>query len=134
MTSRATDVFAGDFSQVMIGQRLDLTIKVLTERYAENGQVGLSGVLARRRAGCAAGCPYLLSRSPGCPVMAAGLSGRLMPSVGMDHATYEYPVDPGSRNEWSTPAGVIIDGACYQLEGEPLPYAPSVHFGGNGQR
>lgn len=52
----------------------------------------------------------------------------------MDHATYEYPLDPGSRGEWSTPAGVIIDGACYQLEGEPLPYPPSVHFGGNGQR
>ena len=41
MTSRATDVFAGDFSQVLIGQRLGLTIRVLTERYAENGQVGL---------------------------------------------------------------------------------------------
>ena len=41
MTSRATDVFAGDFSQVLIGQRLGLEIKVLTERYAENGQVGL---------------------------------------------------------------------------------------------
>lgn len=41
LTSRATDVFAGDFSQVLIGQRMDLTIRVLTERYAENGQVGL---------------------------------------------------------------------------------------------
>ena len=41
MTSRATDVFTGDFSQVLIGQRLGLEIKVLTERYAENGQVGL---------------------------------------------------------------------------------------------
>ena len=41
MTSRATDVFAGDFSQVLIGQRMDLTLRVLTERYAENGQVGL---------------------------------------------------------------------------------------------
>jgi HK97 family phage major capsid protein len=41
MTSRATDVFAGDFSQVLIGQRLGLEIKVLTERYAENGQIGL---------------------------------------------------------------------------------------------
>lgn len=41
MTSRATDVFAGDFSQVLIGQRLGLEIRVLTERYAENGQVGL---------------------------------------------------------------------------------------------
>ena len=41
MTSRATDVFAGDFSQVLIGQRLGLEIRMLTERYAENGQVGL---------------------------------------------------------------------------------------------
>jgi HK97 family phage major capsid protein len=37
----ATDVFAGDFSQVLIGQRLGLEIRVLTERYAENGQIGL---------------------------------------------------------------------------------------------
>lgn len=41
LTSRATDVFAGDFSQVLIGQRLGLEIRMLTERYAENGQVGL---------------------------------------------------------------------------------------------
>lgn len=41
MTSRATDVFAGDWSQVLIGQRLGLEIRVLQERYAENGQVGL---------------------------------------------------------------------------------------------
>lgn len=41
MTSRATDVFAGDFSQVLIGERLGLEIRILTERYAENGQVGI---------------------------------------------------------------------------------------------
>lgn len=41
MASRATDVFAGDWTQLLIGQRLDLTIQVLTERYAENGQVGI---------------------------------------------------------------------------------------------
>jgi HK97 family phage major capsid protein len=41
MASRATDVFAGDFSQVLIGQRLGLEVRVLTERYAENGQIGL---------------------------------------------------------------------------------------------
>ncbi len=41
MTSRATDVFAGDWRQMLIGQRLDVTIQVLTERYAENGQVGI---------------------------------------------------------------------------------------------
>jgi HK97 family phage major capsid protein len=41
MSSSATDVFAGDFSQVLIGQRLGLEVRTLTERYAENGQVGL---------------------------------------------------------------------------------------------
>lgn len=41
MTSRATDVFAGDWSQLLIGQRLGLTIQTLTERYAENGQIGI---------------------------------------------------------------------------------------------
>lgn len=41
MTNRATDVFAGDWSQLLIGQRLDFTIQTLTERYAENGQIGI---------------------------------------------------------------------------------------------
>lgn len=41
MVNRATDVFAGDWSQLLIGQRLDFTIQTLTERYAENGQVGI---------------------------------------------------------------------------------------------
>ncbi|HMO12002.1 MAG TPA: phage major capsid protein, partial [Actinotalea sp.] len=41
MANRATDVFAGDWSQLLIGQRLDVTVQILTERYAENGQVGI---------------------------------------------------------------------------------------------
>lgn len=41
MTSRATDVFVGDWTQLLIGQRLDLNIQTLTERYAELGQVGI---------------------------------------------------------------------------------------------
>jgi len=41
MTSRATDLFCGDFSQVLVGQRLDFTVRVLQERYAELGQVGI---------------------------------------------------------------------------------------------
>jgi HK97 family phage major capsid protein len=41
MTSRATDVFVGDWTQLLIGQRLDLNITTLTERYAEIGQVGI---------------------------------------------------------------------------------------------
>jgi HK97 family phage major capsid protein len=41
MANRATDLFVGDFSQVLVGQRLQLEVKVLTERYAELGQVGI---------------------------------------------------------------------------------------------
>lgn len=41
MTSTATDVFAGDFTQLIIGQRLEVTIQVLTERYADTGQLGI---------------------------------------------------------------------------------------------
>jgi HK97 family phage major capsid protein len=41
MTSRATDVFVGDWSQLLVGQRLGFTIQTLTERYAENGQIGI---------------------------------------------------------------------------------------------
>ncbi|WP_436527000.1 phage major capsid protein [Actinoplanes sp. HUAS TT8] len=37
----ATDAFVGDWRQLLIGQRLDLTVQVLTERYAENGQIGI---------------------------------------------------------------------------------------------
>ncbi|MEU0150900.1 phage major capsid protein [Micromonospora fulviviridis] len=40
-TGTATDVFVGDWSQLLIGQRLDVTIQILTERYAEFGQVGI---------------------------------------------------------------------------------------------
>ena len=52
-----------------------------------------------------------------------------------NHAAYEYAVDPFGRNEYSTPAGVVIDGFVYTLEGEP----PVAHgnwggFRGNGQR
>jgi HK97 family phage major capsid protein len=36
-----TDVFCGDWSQVLLGQRLGIEIRVLTERYAELGQVGI---------------------------------------------------------------------------------------------
>lgn len=41
MTSVATDVFCGDFSQLLIGQRLDLTLQVLSEAYATSGQIGI---------------------------------------------------------------------------------------------
>jgi HK97 family phage major capsid protein len=41
MVNKATDVFVGDWSQLLIGQRLDLNINTLTERYAELGQVGI---------------------------------------------------------------------------------------------
>lgn len=41
MANRATDLFVGDFTQLLIGQRLGITIQVLTERYAEYGQIGI---------------------------------------------------------------------------------------------
>jgi len=41
MTSRATDLFVGNFAQVLVGQRLDFTVRILQERYAELGQVGV---------------------------------------------------------------------------------------------
>jgi HK97 family phage major capsid protein len=39
MTNRATDLICGDFSQLLIGQRMAIELRSLTERYAENGQV-----------------------------------------------------------------------------------------------
>ena len=49
--------------------------------------------------------------------------------------TYAYAVNPFGRNEWSTAAGVVIDGVVYRLAGEP-PTAPcgTTGFKGNGQR
>ena len=41
MTSRATDLFVGDWSQMLIGQRLGMTVQTLTERYAELGQIAI---------------------------------------------------------------------------------------------
>ena len=58
MTGRATDVFVGDFAQLIIGQRLEFTVQTLVERYAEFGQVGIIAhwrgdvQLARPRAFC----------------------------------------------------------------------------------
>ena len=40
-TTNMTDVFAGDWSQLLVGQRLGFTIQVLQERYAEFGQIGI---------------------------------------------------------------------------------------------
>lgn len=36
-----SDLFVGDFTQLIIGQRLDFTVQTLVERYAELGQVGI---------------------------------------------------------------------------------------------
>ena len=41
MTSRATDLFVGDFRELIIGQRLDFQVQTLVERYAELGQIGI---------------------------------------------------------------------------------------------
>jgi HK97 family phage major capsid protein len=36
-----SDLFVGDFTQLLVGQRLDLTVKVLDQRYAELGQTAV---------------------------------------------------------------------------------------------
>jgi HK97 family phage major capsid protein len=36
-----SDLFVGDFTQLLIGQRLDVTVKVLDQRYAELGQTAV---------------------------------------------------------------------------------------------
>lgn len=41
MTNVATDVFAGKFDEMLVGQRMELEIRVLNERYAELGQVSV---------------------------------------------------------------------------------------------
>ncbi|WP_160142444.1 phage major capsid protein [Arthrobacter sp. SLBN-100] len=41
MTNRASDLFVGDWNQLLIGQRLPITIQVLTEKYADTGQIGI---------------------------------------------------------------------------------------------
>jgi HK97 family phage major capsid protein len=41
MTTRATDVFCGDWSQLLIGQRLEMQVQTLVERYAELGQIAI---------------------------------------------------------------------------------------------
>jgi HK97 family phage major capsid protein len=58
MANIATDIFGGDFRQLIVGHRLDLTVQTLTERYAENGQVAIVAhwrgdvAVARPRAFC----------------------------------------------------------------------------------
>ena len=60
MTSVATDVFVGDWSEMLVGQRMGLEIRVLSERYAcKMGQFGFRAYwrgdvqLARPGAFCA---------------------------------------------------------------------------------
>ncbi|UKA57514.1 phage major capsid protein [Arthrobacter sp. FW306-2-2C-D06B] len=40
-STTAADAFVGDWTELLIGQRLGLQIQVLTERYAELGQIGI---------------------------------------------------------------------------------------------
>lgn len=44
MTSRATDLFVGDFRQLLVGQRLTFTVQTLTERDAELARSGSSPI------------------------------------------------------------------------------------------
>ena len=41
MTDVATDVFAGDWSQVLVGSRMSIQLRTLGERYAESGQLAI---------------------------------------------------------------------------------------------
>jgi predicted phage gp36 major capsid-like protein len=36
-----SDLFVGDWTQLIVGQRLDFTVQTLVERYAELGQIGI---------------------------------------------------------------------------------------------
>jgi HK97 family phage major capsid protein len=40
-TLQMSDLFVGDFTQLLVGQRLGFTVQTLTERYAELGQIGI---------------------------------------------------------------------------------------------
>jgi HK97 family phage major capsid protein len=40
-TTNMSDVFCGDFGQLIVGQRLDVSVQTLVERYAELGQIGI---------------------------------------------------------------------------------------------
>ncbi len=44
MTDRATDVFVGDFSQLLIGSRLSIQLRPLGDLYAGNGQAGVMAI------------------------------------------------------------------------------------------
>lgn len=41
MAARATDVFAGDWSNLLIGERLDLTIEINTQMFADTGHLAV---------------------------------------------------------------------------------------------
>ena len=40
-SSAASSLFVGDFSRMVIGMRVDLDVRVLNERYADSGQIGI---------------------------------------------------------------------------------------------
>jgi predicted phage gp36 major capsid-like protein len=40
-TTNMSDVFDGDWRQLIIGQRLDLQVQTMVERYAALGQIGI---------------------------------------------------------------------------------------------
>jgi HK97 family phage major capsid protein len=58
MANIATDIFCGDFRQVLVGTRMDVSVQILTERYSELGQIGILSTwrgdvaLARPRSMC----------------------------------------------------------------------------------
>lgn len=45
MSNTATDIVVGQFSEMLVGQRYDLSVRVLDQRYAETGSVGVVAVM-----------------------------------------------------------------------------------------
>ena len=111
MTSRATDVFAG-ISVRFIGQRLGLNLRVLTERYAENGQVGL---LAYWRG------DVQVARRPLSPLTVV-YRGRCNVAAPIKPPPLRRILSPGytrpilAAEESSCAAGVIIDDMMFRLK------------------
>lgn len=60
--TNASSIFTGDFNEVLIGLRTDLTIQVLQERFAEVGQIGF---IAWMRADVALARPAAIARIAG---------------------------------------------------------------------
>ena len=113
-----SDIFCGDFSQVMIGMRLGVQLRFLTERYAENGQVG---ILAYFRGDIQIPRPAALAVYRYIQVEAKSMPRR------NKRAPIEVTAYPVSPLEGGCRAGVWIDGILVRCEDEPDPCPVTVH-------